>query len=326
MSKIQDGSKGAGEIHKSSAICGNDPSSGLEVHVLGEVVNSGTFWVTPGTRVDEALTCAGGISSAGTVRNISLRRANTKQVVDIFSYRTFGDLNQNPYLSNQDVIFVPVYSEKVKIIGSVKKPGTYELATSRATVQEIIALAGGLSITVDPANPVTVLRPLISQAVTGDDALSYDELSLPSTQSVYELRNGDIVIVHDIRTRGIHLDVTTLSLPDEEGRTGNNLPTSFDRVFVTGDVNLPGPYSYKAYYTLNDYANEAGLTKTGNRKRIKLFDNTGVARQKDEKVSPGDMVYVPSRRLTLENTLALWNVTTSTFFSGFSVYTIFKNE
>lgn len=308
--------------------CASAPTAAasLEIHVLGEVARPGTFWILPGTRVDEAIECAGSISKVGSNREISLRHGNNKkneQTVDLYSYRIKGDLSQNPYLSNQDVIYVPLYKNQVRISGSIKKPATYEILPSEATLQELINLAGGLLLLADQQHLITLLRPRIN-AAEAKTAVGYDESHF-SLSDVKEgkgtLSNGDIVVVNDAKNRNMKFDFSTLEVPGEN----QDYPTAFDKVFVAGAVNTPGVYPFKSFYSIVDYAHEAGVSRLSNLKKSKLLQRDGTPRLKGENISPGDVIYIPPKHFTFENGLQLFNVTTQTFFTGFSIYRLFDN-
>jgi len=314
----------SGEI-KQTNVCSGSPNNGLEVHVLGQVSNSGTFWVIPGTRVYEAINCAGGITSVGSTRAIALRRGSltdSERSIDLFSYTESGDLNQNPYLSNQDVIFVPFYKNKIRIIGAIKKPDIYEVLAPEATIQGAIQIAGGFSLVADPKASITLLRPKLNEntkipveyAITKYSSDELQENNIP-------INNGDIIVANDVQNREIDFDYSTLPIPGQI----REWPTAYEQVFVTGDVSRPGPYPFRPFYSLPDYVYEAGMTKTSNLKKAKLLEHDGKERKLKERVAPGDIIYLKSRNFTLSNALQVWSVTTSTFFTGFSIYTIFKD-
>lgn len=308
-----------------STLCNVGPSDGLEIHVLGQVPSAGTFWITPGTRVDEAIACAGGVGDSGSLRQVAIKRhgeTGSHRTIDLFSYREYGDLSQNPYLSNQDVLFVPLYDKRVQIMGGVRKTGTYELLPNETAIMDVIRLAGGFTLLIDPQLPVTVLRASENAQTRSDKTpLEYNKTSftfadLEKREGV--LRNGDIVIVNSLRNKKFKFDLSGLPIPGES----RDIPSSFQEVFVMGDVETPGVYSFKSHYALADYAREAGIWKSSKVKKIKLIDREGKRRPKGEPVSPGDIIYVPTKYLTFENVFQVWNTMTSTFFTGYSIYTI----
>ena len=99
----------------------------IRVNIVGEVNLPGTYNFSAFNTVYNAIYVAGGITENATLREIKLFR-NNKLVnsVDVYKFLTKGDGSSNIRLENDDLILVGPYTNRVKIRGAVKKPGTFE--------------------------------------------------------------------------------------------------------------------------------------------------------------------------------------------------------
>ena len=124
------------------------------VSVVGAVVNPGVYQVIPTSRVSEVLFKANYIRDTllvdiekilrnSSTRNIILKRGDKTTKVDLEKFNTYGDETNNPYISDGDVIFVPVRDKTISIYGAVNRSGTYELVEGDK-ISDIIELAMGL--------------------------------------------------------------------------------------------------------------------------------------------------------------------------------------
>ncbi|KQS37811.1 SLBB domain-containing protein [Pedobacter sp. Leaf194] len=117
----------------------------IRVTIIGDVATPGTYTVSSLSTLFNALYQSGGPTYRGSLRKIELIRNNRViQVVDLYNFLQKGTQSENVSLRDQDVIRIPVYTTRVAIDGSVKRPGTYELKPSE-TLSDLIAYAGGFS-------------------------------------------------------------------------------------------------------------------------------------------------------------------------------------
>ncbi|MEM7083785.1 MAG: SLBB domain-containing protein [Pseudomonadota bacterium] len=116
----------------------------IQVFVLGDVTNPGSYTVSSLATITNALFISGGISTNGSLRGVQLKRRNkVVGVLDLYELLLKGNTRQDLRLRQGDAIFVPPVAEQVSVFGRVKRPAIYELA-GESTVNEVIALAGGL--------------------------------------------------------------------------------------------------------------------------------------------------------------------------------------
>ena len=115
------------------------------VNVMGEVNNPGTYQISSFATVFNALYMAGGVNDIGTLREISVFRAN-KQVasVDLYDYLMNGRVSTDIRLDDNDVIVVNPIGSLVCVEGRVKRPMFYETVEGESLAR-ILGYAGGLA-------------------------------------------------------------------------------------------------------------------------------------------------------------------------------------
>jgi protein involved in polysaccharide export with SLBB domain len=266
-----------------------------QVHVLGEVKRPGTYRVSPSMRVTDALQIAGNLKPMGSERFIELRKQGSLhgRVLDLFAYKTLGDLSQNPYLQDNETIFVPLKKRAVEVEGPVRRPGVFELK-NEDNLNDIVELAGGFTVGVNPQEPIKIVR------YGGNEekeiiSISQDSESLRS----FDVQDGDVIFIpHKFLTKH-QFDYNIKRLPND------NIfyPSYENRVFVIGAVRLPGPLDFNQNYTLRQYLTLAGGTTTmAKNGQIKVVTNDGrTIKAKngnyDGVINPGDTIVVPEKSI-----------------------------
>ena len=124
----------------------------LQVFILGDVPQPGSYTVNSLTTATNAIFSSGGIKPIGSLRTIQVkRRGETIVTLDLYDLLLRGDQSDDIRLQSGDVIFVPPIGTVVAVTGQVKRPSIYETLEER-TVEEAITLAGGLLPNADPAH------------------------------------------------------------------------------------------------------------------------------------------------------------------------------
>ncbi|MBR5835348.1 MAG: SLBB domain-containing protein [Bacteroidales bacterium] len=114
----------------------------IQVNMMGEVANPGTYYLSSLSNVYHALHRAGGVSPLGSLRNIQLiRKGKVVATVDIYDFIREGKMN-DMILEEGDIINVPAYDIIVDLAGNVKRPMSYELKPGE-TVADVIGYASG---------------------------------------------------------------------------------------------------------------------------------------------------------------------------------------
>ena len=88
----------------------------------------GNYSISSLASVYNALHLAGGPGKNGSYRNIELIRNNKiYRNIDIYKFLVKGDQSDNVSLKDNDVIRIPVYTQRVTVEGEVKRPGVFEM-------------------------------------------------------------------------------------------------------------------------------------------------------------------------------------------------------
>ena len=104
----------------------------IQINVMGEVVQPGTYALSSFSTVFHALYRAGGVNDIGSLREVQLVR-NGKKVatIDVYDFIMKGKNQDDIRLEEGDVIIVPPYESLVQISGNVKRPMRYEMKKRR---------------------------------------------------------------------------------------------------------------------------------------------------------------------------------------------------
>ncbi len=294
------GSSSSGSSMGSSGAGGSSlGSAGLiyQIHILGEVNRPGTYRIPASSRLYEALQMAGGLRTNGSEREIVIRKPGVQKKVDLFAYKFQGSLDDNPYLMDNDVVFVPIRKKVVEIEGSVYRPGIYELKGEK-DISELLKLAGGYTQGYSATQPLKVIRYVDEKKQVIDVAA--EEISR------FKIESGDVLVVPHIFTKNNSFDYNIKQFPSD------NLfyPSFEDRVFLTGGVQIPGAYAFNPNYKLGNYLAIAGGTTKMAKKKISIVNNKGevykIRSDSDFILNPGDVVYVSEKRFTPEGWLSLF--------------------
>lgn len=166
----------------------------INVHVIGEVNNRGTFTVSSFSTVFNALYSAGGPSSSGSMRKIEVFR--NKKLLSTFDAYDFlvNGTGDNITLQDQDVIIVRSYVSRVVFRGAVKRPAIYELL-EKESMQDLLKFSGGYS----------------ERAYKGAISLRRIEGNFKTVKTFnsetledFELKNGDEIVVNTISNEFIN--------------------------------------------------------------------------------------------------------------------------
>ena len=185
----------------------------IKVMVTGEVNRPGTFTVSSLSSVFNVLYLAGGPSEQGTYRSVEIIRDGTVfKKIDLYEFLVKSLTKDNILLTDQDIIHVPPYYERVTMDGEVKRPGIFE-ARQGETLKDLLFYAGGFTSVAYTAS-VSLLRS------TGR------EFRVESIESenfgAFDIKNGD------------------------EYEIGKILNRYENRIVIDGAVLRPGQYALNA--------------------------------------------------------------------------------
>jgi polysaccharide biosynthesis/export protein len=260
------------------------------VHVVDNVKSPGGYVSNPLERVSSVISKAGGAS--GSRRRIQIKRDGKTLAADLVKYELSGDISQNPFVLDGDIISIPHADTVVTIDGAVRRPGTYELVGSK-DVNELLELAGGLATSVAASLPARLIRRNAEQHLKFDN-LSIFEKKLQNVQLI----DGDKILVSsdDELQRSVFLlgavvgadpldaATTTKRLPYIDGDTVRSL------IERAGGIKAPG--DLKRSYISRPRANQ--------RPELIAVDLDALLIRRDFKadqsIAIGDTIVVPQMR------------------------------
>ena len=164
----------------------------IQINVMGEVVQPGTYALSSFSTVFHALYRAGGVSDIGSLRNVQVtRNGKTVAKVDVYDFIMKGKTQDDIRLQEGDVIIVPAYEALVQISGNVKRPMRFEMKKNE-TLATLISYAGGFS-----ADAYTRSLRVVRQNGEEYEINTVKEIDY----SAYPMRNGDVVTAEAILNR-----------------------------------------------------------------------------------------------------------------------------
>jgi len=204
-----------------------------KVIVMGQVNAPGPHILTTQANPLAALYASGGVTTSGSLRTINIYRNNQLiHVVDLYDYITTGRLSKDIKLTNNDVVFVPPRLSSVRLNGTVKTTGIFELKQEEG-LKELLTFSGGLPPTAltDKVNINTISASKDSDFNRSLKTINYEK-ALSLKQAV-ALQDGD--------------EITFFSI----------LEVIENKVTITGNVYQPGAYALDQYPTLQALILEA---------------------------------------------------------------------
>lgn len=209
-----------------------------QVYVVGDVRRPGSYVVSSAGTALSALYAAGGPTVNGSFRTVEVRRAGRAvDVLDVYDYLIRGDATHDVRLETGDVIFVPIHQSRVRIVGEIARPATYEVKPGE-TLGNLLRNAGGFKATA-ARQRVLIERivPPSERREGGWDRITLDASTdglLAGSGTGITLQNGDVVRV--------------LAITDKVR----------NRIVVMGNVFQPGAQGLTAGMRLSDALRKAG--------------------------------------------------------------------
>ncbi len=259
----------------------------ISVHVVGEVYEPGEYKLTPFHRVLDAINMAYPTANASFAEVVIKRKDGDSLVVNLMDYERHGDITQNPFVRDEDVIVVQPCKRWVKVIG--------EMATSVGESKPLQRLYPE-----EVSVPIELPRKAEATIVELDenDKLKDVILRVESVTPWADLKNvriirGGQVLSADVYRLLVYND-TSQNLPLEHGDI-IVIPSLPHEVGVEGEVKSPGTFPYIAGATADYYiAAAGGLTERAHTKDIKVKRGTEfIPYSADLRIEPGDIIYVP---------------------------------
>ena len=183
----------------------------IKINVVGEITTPGTYTLPVTATVFNALYLSGGPNEKGSFRNIKIIR-NNKPVkeVDIYEYLVNADPSDNIQLENEDIIYVPTYTKKVKVTDGFKRSALFEMKEGEH-LNDLIRFTGGFK----------------------------DDASMSRIQINRKTQQGLKIV--DVNFKAVN---TTLLENGDVLRAGKIRSIYENRVIISGAVYSPGEYEW----------------------------------------------------------------------------------
>ena len=172
----------------------------ITVTVLGEVVNPGPVKTFEGASIQEVLKAAGGPTpTRADLARIKIIHNDKSRAPDVFNLDSFlvnGNVEDLPHLAADDIVIVlaEAKSRKVKVIGSIQKPGLFELE-ERMNLFEVIYLAGGPTEKADLSRVRRFTRQE-NGSVTEEIIDLQGYIDKGRMDNIPDVMEGDVIIVY----------------------------------------------------------------------------------------------------------------------------------
>ena len=177
-----------------------DALRSVDIFLVGEARNPGTYSVSALSTVITALYASGGPSRSGSLRNIKVfRNGSSEKDIDLYEFFSKGNKTQDIRLQPGDTVFIPVIGPAVGIAGCVKRPAIYELKGGE-TIADLIELAGGIL-------PVGYLQNVVLERISGHQRRVVKSFNLdPSRTGLVDplktpLKDFDLVRIYPVHKR-----------------------------------------------------------------------------------------------------------------------------
>ncbi|HCY77917.1 MAG TPA: hypothetical protein DHV28_18580 [Ignavibacteriales bacterium] len=116
----------------------------IKVSLIGDVLKASTYILTSNSRLLDLIKTSTGLRPTSDIRNIKIiSRENDTTSYDFLSFLRLGDLSQNPFLKNGDVVIIDKVDKTIYLNGQVKYPANYEFREGES-LSDFLKLAGGL--------------------------------------------------------------------------------------------------------------------------------------------------------------------------------------
>lgn len=164
----------------------------IQVSIIGDVPNPGTYTISSLSTAFNAMFQAGGVSGPGTIRNIKVVRKNKQiAVIDIYDFLINGNRKNDVRLEDGDVILVEPYEKVVSVKGFVKRPMKFELKGAE-TLKDVLKYAGGFETSANRSNATVIRIDNISNKVFTIDANDFGS---------FVLNDGDSIKIDKVESR-----------------------------------------------------------------------------------------------------------------------------
>ena len=265
----------------------------LRVMIGGEVIKNQEIKLNSSlTRLSSAVASYRTPYSSERFVTVKDKEGNTKRF-DFFLMDRFGDLTQNPYVKDGDMITVERAGRRVSISGSVERPGTYELLEGENLKALVEYYAGGLDPLADTTN-ITLSRKITDSSKAGE--VQY--LGASVLVDDLDLLNLDSIVIGSIRELKNTIFIQGAVGIQISDTTEGEVPTNNIRYqFEDGETYLKFVRGHKGWFTdVSDYE-RAYVSRKGTRVPIDLYSMLFNPECEDDlRMEADDILVVPFKQ------------------------------
>jgi len=180
-----------------------------QIFVTGDVLRPGSYRVSSAGTALSALYAARGPSDNGSLRKVLVRSGGVAvDTLDVYDYLLNGNTAHDVRLNNSDLVFVPIHGPRVRIVGEVARPATYEIRPNE-TLADALRFAGGFTATAARRRvQIERIVPPAQRAAGGRDRVMTDIVSdefVTGTGPSIPVMDGDVIrvfaVVNRVRNR-----------------------------------------------------------------------------------------------------------------------------
>lgn len=162
---------------------------GIQVYVVGQAQQPGTFHLSSLSTLVNALFASGGPNANGSMRNIELKRGGkTISTIDLYDFIARGMKTGDVPLMSGDVIVIPSVGPRVAVTGAFDQAAIFELKSGASSISEVLSLGGGV-----PALAATQKALLERIARDRTPPRQVEEIVLDDQGLRQALRDGDVL-------------------------------------------------------------------------------------------------------------------------------------
>jgi len=236
----------------------------FKVTLLGEVEYAEIIEAMSLTTLLEAINDK--TTEYASLRNIEIRSEDGSiNTYDLFQFTRFANVKHNPFLKPNDIITIRPFNKSVKISGSVKRPGLYQLLEDETLYDLINILADGFTSLADESR-IEVLSVLDNSTEYNDKSKYVDgkKIDLHSVS----LNNMDKIIVNSQNQYSqkviIQGAITT------EGNTGDKLSNKIVVPLIEGSKVSTIIHEMDAIFNLSSDIEKAFILRDGTKTDVNL--------------------------------------------------------
>jgi protein involved in polysaccharide export with SLBB domain len=176
----------------------------INILVTGNVSFPGIYTLSGNSNILQALNVVGGINENGSLREITLQRANEKDLtIDLYQALLFGDINNVPFLKSGDSINIGPAINLVRAGYGFNRNAIFELKQDE-TIEDLLKFAGGLKNEVENGS-FTLVRfennDFVSYKIKSKEFASFKASNLDSVYAEKEAI-GTISITGNVKYPG----------------------------------------------------------------------------------------------------------------------------